>query len=185
MRFDNLSIPGALRLLGRLAMRLANRVEMEQSGGALDAYVRSRATQVEDKHLFAAIAEAEYRSRQARHSFIDADLLGEPAWDLLLDLYVNQVHNRSVSVTDACIASAVAPTTALRWINALERRGYVVRSPDGTDGRRFFLRLKRDGLRRIEGYLAGQLSQVDGQETWPTTALNLELSQKHGGRDEA
>src|SRR3546814_1843272 len=41
----------------------------------------------------------------------------DPAWDMLLDLYLAAERNtRPVSISSLCIASAVPATTALRWI---------------------------------------------------------------------
>ena len=39
------------------------------------------------------------------------ELFGEPAWDILLDLYIANVENKPVSVSSACIGSAAPPTT--------------------------------------------------------------------------
>ena len=81
------------------------------------------------------------RTRRARTSFFNADLFADPAWDLLLELYASELTHRRMSVSDACIASAVPATTALRWIGALERAGLIERRNDPFDGRRIFVEL--------------------------------------------
>ncbi len=56
-----------------------------------------------------------------------SDLFSEPAWDILLHLFIAGCEGRRLSVGAVC-ASAGAPTsTALRWITILERRGMIVR----------------------------------------------------------
>lgn len=83
-----------------------------------------------------------------------ACLLADPAWDIMLDLFVAHHEQRAVSVSSACIAACVAPTTALRWINSLERRRLIERVPDLDDRRRHFLTLSVEGLRLVEAALA-------------------------------
>lgn len=83
-----------------------------------------------------------YRERRRRlEIFGDETLFGEPAWDILLDLYVAGEKGKRVAVTSACIGSGVPSTTALRWLNVLEARGLVEREEDNVDARRSFVRL--------------------------------------------
>ena len=78
-----------------------------------------------------ALARGIYRDRRARETFFDKQrIFGEPAWDVLLDLYIASFHNTNVTVTSACAAANVPVTTALRWLSLLEADGLVVRSRD-------------------------------------------------------
>lgn len=87
-------------------------------------------------------AQRTYRDRRRRAEvFGDETLFGEPAWDILLDLYVSGERGKRVAVTSACIGSGVPSTTALRWLNVLEARGLVEREDDNADARRSFVRL--------------------------------------------
>jgi hypothetical protein len=102
------------------------------------------------------IAIGEYRRRRARAEFFDSGLFSEPAWDILLDLFVAAIDGIRVSITSACIASSCAPTTALRWISVLESQGLVVRSGDPRDQRRSWLTLTEKGHQRMCSYLRGK-----------------------------
>lgn len=83
-----------------------------------------------------------YRDRRRRTEvFGDDTLFGEPAWDILLDLFAAGERGKRVAVTSACIGSGVPSTTALRWLNVLEARGLVEREEDLSDARRSFVRL--------------------------------------------
>lgn len=94
-----------------------------------------------------------YRGRRLRAQILGDDgLFGEPAWDLLLDLFIAEVEGKRLSVTAACIGAAVPTSTALRWIVILESRGLVRRENDPADARRVFLHLTEDGLRRLTTY---------------------------------
>lgn len=84
------------------------------------------------------------RSRRLREQFFGDDLFGDPAWDMMLDLMAARLAGERVSVSSLCIASAVPPTTALRWIRHLTDRGIFERRPDPLDGRRVFIALADD-----------------------------------------
>ncbi|AEG49596.1 regulatory protein MarR [Sphingobium chlorophenolicum L-1] len=81
------------------------------------------------------------RARRLRDDFLPADLFADPAWDMLLDLLAARLEHERVSVSSLCIASAVPPTTALRWIRTLTEKGFVDRQADPHDGRRVFIAL--------------------------------------------
>lgn len=112
---------------------------------------------ISDKDSFhwVGIAEELYRDRQKRRSTFSADLFGEPAWDMMLDLYVAEKRCQQVSVTSACIGSQVPTTTALRCIVKLEQYGLIERIQDQADARRLFVRLTIDGYTKMTEYLAG------------------------------
>lgn len=108
-----------------------------------------------DRNALLATARAIYRNRRLRDDVFGADgTFGEPAWDLLLDLYVATHDRKQVSVTAACAASAVPVTTALRWLGQLERQGLVVRLADPTDRRRMLVSLTPRAIELMETYLA-------------------------------
>lgn len=90
-----------------------------------------------------------YGERRARDAIFGHDLalFGEPAWDVLLDLYIARAEGRRISPSGACIAAVVPETAALRWIDSLIRRGFVDRF-DHSDGS--FLRLSDKGLETME-----------------------------------
>jgi hypothetical protein len=93
-------------------------------------------------------------NRQARTRFFDAELFGEPAWDMLLDLTAAHAEGVRVSVTSLCIAAGVPATTALRWITQMVESGIFVRIPDPTDRRRAFIILSDRSLTAMAQYFA-------------------------------
>lgn len=87
-------------------------------------------------------ARQHYNARRARANLFGVpDLFGEPAWDMLVDLFIAAEEGKQISVSSLCIASAVPMTTALRWITILEARELILRSADSVDARRFYLSL--------------------------------------------
>ncbi|GGC26428.1 hypothetical protein GCM10011371_12520 [Novosphingobium marinum] len=106
-----------------------------------------------DRYLLARAREL-YGARRFRKEHFPEDLFAEPAWDILLDLYIATLEKRRISVTSACIGADVPPTTGLRWLQLLEKRGLVARETDERDLRRCFVKLSKEGLRQMDAYLA-------------------------------
>jgi DNA-binding MarR family transcriptional regulator len=115
--------------------------------GEIDPAANPRAAMI-------AVARELYRERRRRDAlFGDAELFGEPAWDILLDLYVATHDGRTIPVTSACIAASVPVTTALRWLGHLQSRDLIRRGPDPQDRRRTLVRLTDKGSALMEDYL--------------------------------
>ncbi|CAO3452494.1 hypothetical protein [Azospirillum argentinense] len=93
------------------------------------------------------------RKRAAREKFFPKGLFEDPCWDMLLDLMINHLQGRRISVSSLCIASGVAQTTALRRISDLHDRGLVRRIADDKDGRRVFIELTEEGVAAMERYV--------------------------------
>lgn len=86
-----------------------------------------------------ALLETQFRMRRLRSRHLPGLALGEPAWDMLLDLSVAHFWRRETSVTSLCIAADVPSTTALRWISSMTKAGLIERRACQRDGRRSFL----------------------------------------------
>lgn len=103
----------------------------------------------------ARIARAIYDNRRKRDIiFGSSELFGEPAWDILLDLYIAEVEGKAVSVSSACIGSASPSTTGLRWLGVLCEAGFVKREHDPADQRRVLVRLSEGGMEAMDRYFA-------------------------------
>jgi hypothetical protein len=100
-----------------------------------------------------ALARKAYAMRRKRAAiFGNPDLFGEPAWDILLDLYIAQGEGKQVSVSSACIGSAAPATTGLRWLGVLADEGLVVRENDPEDHRRVLVRLTPAGTAAMDRF---------------------------------
>lgn len=94
------------------------------------------------------------RARRMRDRHLGAELFADPAWDMLLDLMAARLEGGAVAVSSLCIAAAVPPTTALRWIGLLTRQGLLDRQSDPRDGRRIFLGLSDGAADAMLRYFA-------------------------------
>ena len=78
------------------------------------------------------LAEAKWlreviRARSRRSVYFSSKLFSDPAWDLLLNLYLAELRQLRIAVTDLGSLAGVPLTTSLRWIDALMKEGLVVR----------------------------------------------------------
>jgi len=99
-----------------------------------------------------------YDQRRMRKQYFPDELFGEPAWDILLDLFIAAQAGEQRLVKQACLAAQVPSTTALRYIAALEGAGLIERANDSLDRRRTFIFLTRRGLEKMVKYF---LSMAD------------------------
>jgi hypothetical protein len=94
------------------------------------------------------------RRRRDRVFGSNARHFQEPAWDMLLDLFVAQAEDKPVSISSACVAACVPPTTGLRWIGFLKDAGMVQENADERDRRRRFVSLTPAMLSMMTHYLS-------------------------------
>ena len=129
--------------VGRIASILAALSEEDESPPESEGRPRLDAGQI----------RAVIRARRLRDHFFKRDLFADPAWDMLLDLMAARLEEQRVAVSSLCIAAAVPPTTALRWIKTLCDQGLFVRVADPQDGRRVFIELSDQAAGGLEAYL--------------------------------
>ena len=106
-----------------------------------------------EQDLLAAIAQSEFHNRRRRDSLIRYDLFAEPAWDMLLDLYIEHHRGQPVAIDRLCAVSATASTTALRWLGLLIEKELVMRSSSAEEGGPVRVALSERGVGEMERYL--------------------------------
>jgi hypothetical protein len=103
--------------------------------------------------LDAGTIRAIIRARRLRDRYFKGNIFADPAWDMMLDLMAARLERHRVAVSSLCIAAAVPPTTALRWIKTLTERGVFVRCADPSDGRRVYIELSDEAARALTAYI--------------------------------
>lgn len=145
--------------VARIAATLAELTRIAVPGPAPER-VRAKATGfraegTDDAPDVSAVdVRAAIRARRLRSQFFAEALFADPAWDMLLDLYAAHLDGVQVSVSSLCIAAAVPPTTALRWISTLHDAGLFERRADPSDRRRAYIALSDTGLSAMRDFLA-------------------------------
>lgn len=107
----------------------------------------------------AELARLLYRQRRQRDQHLPAELLGEPAWDILLILYWARHSRRRLTLAAVCASCGAPGTTGLRYIEHLHRSGFATRIPDAADKTVSWLCLSDDGDQRVGRYLDGILGE--------------------------
>ena len=98
-------------------------------------------------------AAAMVATRERRKKFFNASMFGEPAWDVLLALYLAEARGERTNINTLTQSSGAAPTTALRWMNYLENHQLISREEHPTDVRASIVRLTDKAQRALELYL--------------------------------
>lgn len=145
-----------LRTMARQLMQMAAEIEAGDPDGG-DAALHSSDTpscDAIDEAPLADFAESLYRHRRRRGRYLPSKLFAEPAWDILLDLFVNGVRDRPVSITSACIAGDIPATTGLRWLGVLEQERLIEREVSRTDARVTLVRLTREAREQMRDFFA-------------------------------
>ncbi|MGA1797339.1 hypothetical protein VH567_00990 [Sphingomonas sp. 4RDLI-65] len=108
-----------------------------------------------------SIARLMLAARRARRPFIDADLLGEPAWDILLFLYIAYREGRTVEIETAMAAAQTATTVAGRWIGILVHKGLIEPIAATSDDPKQFLYMTDKAVAAMEGAIDNYLKMGD------------------------
>jgi len=100
------------------------------------------------------------RQRRTRERKLGDSLFSDPVWDMMLDLYAASCEGQDVCLSSLCLASSVAPSTAMRKINDLITRGHIRRMPDPVDGRRTNVSLSPRTFRFIDDAIAEVIEEA-------------------------
>jgi hypothetical protein len=103
----------------------------------------------------AALARRALRRRVERRQLFGPALAQDGVWNMLLELLAGKAEGRAISIKCLWVASGLAHSTSLRWVNYLVARGHVTRSGDPTDGRRQFIELGESLARDMALFIAG------------------------------
>lgn len=92
------------------------------------------------------------RERQKRTNYVgNHEIFGEPAWDILLDLFIRQTKDEKISLR---AANSNAPaSTAVRWLRILEQNGLISLQIDEADDERLVFYLTAAGYDGMLRYL--------------------------------
>lgn len=148
--------PAELRQFATKILRLADAIDQRWDPGSLRSNypIFSDAARIERKSVTIAFAaqKEEYRA-QLREEAIGIDLVGIPAWNILIELFKQFSGGAKVSTKSLQIIAKCPETTALRIIDRLEERGFVSRSQSVTDKRVTFVELTRTGVTKVGAVL--------------------------------
>ncbi|WP_380783937.1 MarR family transcriptional regulator [Sphingomonas sp. R86520] len=91
------------------------------------------------------------RARQARRlratmsAFLPRDLLVDPAWDMMIDLFIAVATGERLHVKDLILMSGESVASAMRRIDRLQHATLLTRHPDPIDHRRVHIGITAKG----------------------------------------
>lgn len=107
-----------------------------------------------ETHRLVKLADEELQRRAHRTRYLSQDYFGEPAWTMLLDLFVCEHRDRRVSTTSACNGSQSHSTTALRWLDILEQNDLIAYYETAGDNTGKLIALTKQGSEAVRSILS-------------------------------
>lgn len=107
-----------------------------------------------DRAVVEARVRGIIRERRERSAFFANRLFADPAWEILLALTLAHARQHRLDITKLCQRVDVAPTTALRWINAMADEGLLIRLDDTNDLRRKYVELSPESWEKMGEYVS-------------------------------
>ena len=100
----------------------------------------------EDRHdLMLGLAMALREARRLRAAIFSGVALGNPNWDVLLDLFIQEMNGFRTSLDHLALTGDLPAATVYESVDALAKLGLLERSPDRFDNRVAWLSLTAAG----------------------------------------
>ena len=93
------------------------------------------------------------RGRRKRSTFFSAGLFADPAWDILLDLFLAELQQRTITVRELALSSPVPLNVVNRWLERLERDCWLRRRPGPSNSDLRVVALSARGTSAMQGWL--------------------------------
>jgi DNA-binding MarR family transcriptional regulator len=106
-----------------------------------------------DRQSLVSRARIVLNSRRIRQQYFDRDLFGEPAWEILLALFIVEESEARLSMGRLAEWIEAPLSTVWRWVKTLEEGGLIERTDHPTDRRTVFIRLREKGRKALDAYL--------------------------------
>ncbi|HKC03979.1 MAG TPA: hypothetical protein VKC17_11845 [Sphingomicrobium sp.] len=136
-------------------MQHRNRSFPNTSGRAVLAASREgdQATSPAQREILREHARQIRAARDLRQECFDRNIFGEPAWEMLLALYVIDGEQRRLSTRQVARLASLSLTTTLRWLDYLQEQDLVLRQPNPFDHRVVYTELSDKGRAAMDAYL--------------------------------
>lgn len=107
-----------------------------------------------DRTLFLDLAKRALLERRLRSNHLTKAIFGEPAWDVLLVLYIADFVGGKQTISNVASLVDVPVSTVVRWVRQLERENLATREPHPHDRRMIFVRLGERGREVLDRYFS-------------------------------
>lgn len=148
-----MSDPELRNQIDRMAERITA-LEMQCPGG------NSRSIVLDDDNL-ATIAASIAQARRRRAKLFDPSLFGEPAWDILLELFVCKVRGRRMSIANLSRVANVSAETGNRFVSLLGGKGLVRSAGAFIDGPPEHVELTERAMKLMRQYVSEGVTRFE------------------------
>jgi DNA-binding MarR family transcriptional regulator len=125
------------------------------NGNLLSKNVPSRTPQdAQNRSVLAAKARAIFSERNRRSQHFSPAMFGELGWDMLLALYITDFAGGRQTVGQLVSLVGAPPTSALRWIDYLEKERLISRESHPRDRRTVLVSITNRGRQKLDEYLS-------------------------------
>ena len=83
----------------------------------------------------------EIHARRRRGQYFANEMFGEPAWDMLLELFYAELKQVRMTFSRLSRLTGIAQGTVARWLRLFEEKGLLHRRQDPFDSRSIFIML--------------------------------------------
>jgi DNA-binding MarR family transcriptional regulator len=101
-----------------------------------------------------AVADRLYSERRRRERHFPQGLFKEPAWDLMLALFIAREEGRELDLIQACEVAGVTPGAGRSLLAKMESEGLVARAKSNRNRKRQTVALTKHSIERLSDYLA-------------------------------
>lgn len=117
--------------------------------------LQDRTTQLAGQSIPLDRARDHFKKQKSRERiFGRTTIFSDPAWNILVDLFIASEERKPITVSSACISSSVPTTTALRYLKLLEDDGHILRVEHRSNGRLSLLYLSEATNNQLRRYFA-------------------------------
>lgn len=103
------------------------------------------------------------RARKMRQELFPGKYFGDPAWDIIVELYVAALSGKTFATSDIGLEAGIPMTTVLRYLALLEQDGIVQRWSDPSDGRRVLVKLTERGTHNLQQIFARPKASAEAE----------------------
>lgn len=114
--------------------------------------IHDKRNRLEDHVTLAKEVRTVIRSRRLRSSYLNPHLFGEPAWDLILELFALHLEQQRIITSKVSLVAGVPDGTAHRWMDKLQSNGLIERKGDAFDRRRQWIAISALGVQIMSRY---------------------------------
>jgi hypothetical protein len=90
-------------------------------------------------------------------------LFGDPAWHMLIELFIARLDGRLIDKSNAYLASGAPHSTGHRWAERLEADGYIYQKRDPTDARRGYFLIADQAMILVADWLTAMFEAVPSE----------------------